>query len=580
MNNRSRIDDIYLMKGISLEELFTNNEIDEIVNEGCFWGAESEEEQNTAVDNSKVKSLSRFKKHSMKFDRGTLVMKFLSIAIEKLKDCSKVVSKALSWVKTEIHDSLLASNIGIIKRGTHIDEKLIDIDINNIVGWLGEPSDYYNIEAEKSLLKKMKMPVRGNKHRTTHSSEKHRNSLSHFPSTNLKKTSLIIMQHKPESVIQQNYNEFVSSIEEAKKTSTCNKRINTTLSEKFFFIDYQDITDQPIFLCEDIIESINLTSFDIFKYEKEIGRDNTLSSLAYQIFFNLDLYTIIPIEAMENFIENIKNGYLKANAYHNDIHAADVLQTCYSMMIHSNMREVLCIEYLDLTSFLISAIIHDYKHPGFTNGFLISTKSRLAIEYNDSSVLENYHISEAFKVIMESKESNIFSMLTTSEYKTTRKKIIDCVLATDMTKHAHEYHYMKMKVETYQIKNGVNSNKILDNLEDNARNQTKQEFLNTLMHLADISNPTKPINTYKKWADLIMTEFWHQGDKEKELLLPVSFLCDRKTTSLAASQVGFMEGIVLPLTQIIVEIFPGLHYMIENILINSAYFKKLKEDSR
>lgn len=194
------------------------------------------------------------------------------------------------------------------------------------------------------------------------------------------------------------------------------------------------------------------------------------------------------------------------------------------------------------------------------------------------SVLENFHVSESFKIIQDHKDCNIFSMFSNNEYKSARKKIIDCVLATDMTKHAHEYHYLKMKVETYQIKNGVNSDKIFNNLDESSKSQTKQEFMNTLIHLADISNPTKPLTVYKKWAEMIMEEFWLQGDKEKDLGLPPSFLCDRVTTFLPAAQVGFMNGIVLPLTQVVVEIFPGLHYMVENILINSAYYKKLKEE--
>lgn len=36
-----------------------------------------------------------------------------------------------------------------------------------------------------------------------------------------------------------------------------------------------------------------------------------------------------------------------------------------------------------------------------------------------------------------------------------------------------------------------------------------------------------------KWVDLLMEEFWNQGDKEKQQnLLPVSFLCDRDDADL------------------------------------------------
>jgi hypothetical protein len=37
---------------------------------------------------------------------------------------------------------------------------------------------------------------------------------------------------------------------------------------------------------------------------------------------------------------------------------------------------------LDYTSFLIAAIIHDYKHPGLTNGFLMNSRNEIAVNYN------------------------------------------------------------------------------------------------------------------------------------------------------------------------------------------------------
>jgi hypothetical protein len=37
---------------------------------------------------------------------------------------------------------------------------------------------------------------------------------------------------------------------------------------------------------------------------------------------------------------------------------------------------------IDYASFLIAAIIHDYKHPGLTNSFLMNSKNELAVRYN------------------------------------------------------------------------------------------------------------------------------------------------------------------------------------------------------
>lgn len=198
--------------------------------------------------------------------------------------------------------------------------------------------------------------------------------------------------------------------------------------------------------------------------------------------------------------------------------------------------------------------------------------------YLDQSVLENYHVSEAFKIIHTQPEANIFSELSREEYKVIRKRIIDCVLATDMTLHNKEYSYMKLKCEACNITDGKNTQKIFENLDNMGIFSTQQEILNTLIHTADISNPTKPLKIYEKWVHLVMDEFWQQGDKEKEMSLPISFLCDRVTTKVPASQIGFMDGIVYPLVQIVVAYLPGMNFMIENINTNKTHFKKIKEE--
>lgn len=42
----------------------------------------------------------------------------------------------------------------------------------------------------------------------------------------------------------------------------------------------------------------------------------------------------------------------------------------------------------------LAAAIHDYDHPGLSNSFLVTTRSPLALMYNDLSPLENHHVSK------------------------------------------------------------------------------------------------------------------------------------------------------------------------------------------
>ena len=200
---------------------------------------------------------------------------------------------------------------------------------------------------------------------------------------------------------------------------------------------------------------------------------------------------------------------------------------------------------------LISSIVHDYKHPGLNNIYQINAKTELAIIYNgiqffilDKSVLENFHIAQAFKVALNP-EFNIFNKLTPEEFRLVRRRMIECVMSTDMTHHNKVLSTMKSKIETFDIKNGKNVERMVftDNVEKTFENQ--QAVLNMIIHCADISNPAKPSQIQKTWVDLIFMEFFKQGDLEKSQGLPISLLCDRTTTNIDKSQIGFMNFVVI-----------------------------------
>ena len=70
----------------------------------------------------------------------------------------------------------------------------------------------------------------------------------------------------------------------------------------------------------------------------------------------------------------------------------------------------------------------------------------------------------------------------------------------------------------------------------------RSEALSLLLHSADVSNPAKPWEVHTQWTARVMEEFFKQGDREKELSLPVSPLCDRDTTNIPESQIGGLWG--------------------------------------
>ena len=157
--------------------------------------------------------------------------------------------------------------------------------------------------------------------------------------------------------------------------------------------------------------------------------------------------------------------------------------------------------------------------------------------------------------------------LQKEEHRIFRKRMIECILATDMTNHFKVLATLKSKVESI---NKQTSESIITSNINKAENailkfDIQQDILNFLIHTADISNPAKEFVICKQWANLCMEEFFQQGDLEKAESLPVSFLCDRETVNIPKAQIGFTKGIVSPIINLLVDIIPELTYFQKNI---------------
>lgn len=320
------------------------------------------------------------------------------------------------------------------------------------------------------------------------------------------------------------------------------------------------------------------SKFNIFKFVEKIGRENILPVMSFYIFDDYDLFSEVKYERFEQFVLKISQGYRRENPYHTDLHAADLIQSLYVYLSCTDMYCLLNLSSKDLFSLFISAIIHDYAHPGFNNNFLISTNDDIAIKYNDISVLENYHVSEAFQLIKGNKDLDIFEGMSNDDYKNVRKSIIHCVLATDMSSHDKKLQKFKLNLKNFNIEKGKNFEKMFENSDPIAYHNLKQEFLSFTLHAADISNPTKPLEICKEWGQRCIEEFFKQGDKEKELGMPISFNCDRSTVILSQSQIGFINFIVEPMFTVLNEYFPELEFTLENLKTNREYYKSIKDE--
>uniref|UniRef100_A0A3B1K1I0 Phosphodiesterase n=1 Tax=Astyanax mexicanus TaxID=7994 RepID=A0A3B1K1I0_ASTMX len=285
------------------------------------------------------------------------------------------------------------------------------------------------------------------------------------------------------------------------------------------------------------VEDINRWGLDIFKIAEHSG-NRPLTVIMYSIFQERDLLKSfkIPTDTFITFMMTLEDHYHADVAYHNNIHAADVVQSTHVLLSSPALEAVFT--DLEIMAALFASAIHDVDHPGVSNQFLINTNSELALMYNDASVLENHHLAVGFKLLQE-ENCDIFQNLSKKQRQSLRKMVIDMVLATDMSKHMNFLADLKTMVETKKVTSlGV---LLLDNYSD------RIQVLQNMVHCADLSNPTKPLEIYRQWTDRIMVEYFTQGDRERDRGMEISPMCDKHTASVEKSQVGFIDYIVHPL---------------------------------
>ena len=148
------------------------------------------------------------------------------------------------------------------------------------------------------------------------------------------------------------------------------------------------------------------------------------------------------VESLVDFFLKVSHGYESPNrseqlivnnkTYHAFYHCVDVLQTTYAFLTTFHAQEAFAFPKIDLLGLLFASAGHDVEHPGLNNTFQINTESKLAIRYNNISVLENHSAAVTIDMI---KQSGILSHLNKSDWLRCKSIIIACILSTDMASH-------------------------------------------------------------------------------------------------------------------------------------------------
>ena len=277
------------------------------------------------------------------------------------------------------------------------------------------------------------------------------------------------------------------------------------------------------------LEDIDSWDFNVFDLDRASNRHPILMVvLAFVRKFKL--LSALPINAnsLVRFLLGLEAGY-KDVPFHNQVHAADVTHGTAFFMLQSAVEKHL--SPLDLYCMLLGAAMHDFEHPGFNNAFLVASRHDVAIRYNDHSVLENFHISSSWKLMLD-EACNPFAGFSTEQVNEARATMVYAILGTDM-----KYHFDHLTKFKTRLNAGA--------FEEPERKDTNQ-LLAMCMHAADVSNPAKRWELSSEWSCRVMEEFFRQGEREAELSMPVSPFMDREKTDIGKCQAGFISVLIKP----------------------------------
>ena len=296
---------------------------------------------------------------------------------------------------------------------------------------------------------------------------------------------------------------------------------------------------------QESLKSITLPDFDVLSFDKLCG-GQPIYHVGLHCFHKHKLHERLAVDnaKLRNFLQKVDGGYYATNPYHNAKHGADVTVMMNKFISTNKFTDSgpgrpaqfpLAAE--DILACIVGALIHDFQHPGeYSNGvtrdltnigrnnaFLIATKHPIALRYNDAAVLESFHAASAFELISTDKSCDFLSALSGDARKRMRELVVALVLGTDMAQHFEFIGRFKNKLLT---PSGIEWDKSSD----------RKLVLTMIMKASDVNNPTKPLNLGLQWTDMIMEEFFQQGDDERARGLQVSSFMDRATTDIPKSQ--------------------------------------------
>ncbi|KAF3839848.1 hypothetical protein F7725_018565 [Dissostichus mawsoni] len=274
----------------------------------------------------------------------------------------------------------------------------------------------------------------------------------------------------------------------------------------------------------------------------------------------------IDYEVLCRWLLTVRKNY-RTVAYHNWRHAFNVSQCMFAMITTASFRDVL--SEAEILALMVGCLCHDLDHRGTNNAFQAKTGSALALLYGTSATLEHHHFNHAV-MILQSEGHNIFANLCSKEYSNMMQLLKQAILSTDLTLHFERRNKFFECVLSGEF---------------SWTDEGHREVIRSMMMTGcDLGAVTRPWKISKQVAELVTSEFFEQGDRERsELKLTPAVsthafqaIFDRnRKDELPALQLEWIDGICRPLYQAMLKLNRKLQPMVDEIDANRNKWQEL-----
>ncbi|KAL0117388.1 hypothetical protein PUN28_010311 [Cardiocondyla obscurior] len=299
-----------------------------------------------------------------------------------------------------------------------------------------------------------------------------------------------------------------------------------------------------------------------FKFDDIYMEDNETLTACLRMFLDLDFVERFHIdyEVLCRWLLSVKKNYRNVT-YHNWRHAFNVAQMMFAILTATQWWKIF--GEIECLSLIIACLCHDLDHRGTNNSFQIKASSPLAQLYS-TSTMEHHHFDQCL-MILSSQGNQILSNLSPEDYSRVVKVLEEAILSTDLA-----VYFRKRGSFLSLARNGGYNWAFGDH---------RELLRGMLMTVCDLAAITKPWEVEKRVAELVSSEFFEQGDIERQTLniTPIDIMNREKEDQLPMMQVGFIDSICLPIYEAFAHLSDKLVPLVDGVVVNKQHWLEIAE---